>query len=327
MGERIQVLIHGVAASEEVPGLAALGDIARFRCARTLDELRAALPGAAVLLGWDFRAGDLEQAWDVASDLRWIHWGGAGVDALLFPRLVDSDVVVTNARGVFDRAIAEYVLGAILAFAKDLPATLQLQRERRWQHRDTERIDGRHVAIVGAGSIGTEIGRLCAAAGMRVSGVARRERDGDPVFGAVRAAEALPQILATADYAVIAAPLTPHTEGLFDRAMLRHLPPWARLINVGRGPIVVTADLVAALRAKQLAGAALDVFDTEPLPADHPLWAMDNVIVSAHMAGDFVGWREQLSRQFLDNFDRWRAGQPLHNVVDKRRVHAAGGRP
>jgi phosphoglycerate dehydrogenase-like enzyme len=324
MSERIEVLIHGVAASEEVPGLAALGDIARFRCARSLDELRAALPGAAVLLGWDFRAGDLEQAWDAASDLRWIHWGGAGVDALLFPRLVDSDVVVTNARGVFDEPMAEYVLGLILALAKAFPRTLQAQRERRWDYRTVERVQGKRALVVGAGSIGRAIARLLRAAGLQVEGVGRRARAQDADFGVVHAVGDLNRVLGTADYVVLITPLTAQTRGLFDAARFAAMAPQARFINVGRGALIDEAALLAALRSGAIAGAALDVFVTEPLPEDSPMWDAPNLIVSPHMSGDTHDFRQAVAARFAQNLRRFAAGQPLENLIDRKLGFAAG---
>lgn len=323
MSERIQVLVHGVAASEEVPGLAALRDIAQFRCARTLDELRAALPGARVLLGWDFRAADLEKAWDVAADLRWIHWGGAGVDALLFQRLVDSDVAVTNARGVFDEPMAEYVLGLILALAKGFPQTLQAQRERRWYYRTLERVHGKRALVVGAGSIGRAIARMLRAAGLQVDGVGRSARTQDADFGVVHAVSDLNQVLGAADYVVLITPLTPQTRGLFDAARFAAMAPHARFINVGRGALVNEAALLDALRRGDLAGAALDVFVTEPLPAQSPLWDAPNLIVSPHMSGDTHDYREVVAARFAENLRRFAAGQPLGNLIDKSLGFAA----
>lgn len=301
------------------PGLEPVEREAELRFAADLPSLRAALADAEVLLVTDFRTGLLREAWPDARGVRWVHATSAGVDAMMFPELVGSEVPVTNARGIFDRPIAEYVLGLMLMFAKDLPNTLVLQREHRWRHRDTERIEGRRVLVVGAGSIGRAIARLAAAAGMHVEGVASRARASDPDFAAVHGSEDLHRALGEADYVVVAAPLTPATRGMFDAAAFRAMRPSARFINIGRGPIVDTAALVEALRAGTIAGAGLDVFEEEPLPADHPLWDLPGVIVSAHMAGDVRGWRESLSEQFIANFRRWRAGEPLHNLVDKRR--------
>ena len=308
------------AVDEDIPpGLEALEGRARLIHTRTVDELRAALDEADILLVTDFNTDVVERAWPAARKVRWVHATSAGVDRLLFPALRESDIPLTNARGIFDRPIAEYVLGLILTYAKDLHTTRDLQRAHRWQHRDTERIEGQRALVVGAGSIGRQIARACGAMGMQVTGIASRDRDDDPDFQTVYGNDRLQAVLPEQDYVVIAAPLTPATKGLFDEALFRHMAGHARLINIGRGPIVRTDDLVAALQAGELAGAALDVFEEEPLPADHPLWAMDNVIISHHMAGDVVGWRRALSEQFIANLERWQQGEALHNQVDKGR--------
>ncbi len=208
-------------------------------------------------------------------------------------------------------------------FAKDFPQSLRLQAERRWQHRDTERAQGQQVLVVGAGSIGRQIARLAKAIGMEPHGVARSERRQDPDFVAVHANDQLFEQLGKADYVVIAAPLTPQTEGLFDKRAFNAMRSSARLINIGRGPIVKTDDLVAALNQGQIAGAALDVFEEEPLPSSHALWGMENVIMTAHMAGDFVGWQRALIDQFLENFERWERQEEVFNQVDKGLGYAA----
>lgn len=300
----------------ELPGLQALADSARVRTLSSEQELTATLPGADILVVTDFRSGLLERCWPGTHNIQWVHATSAGVDALRFPALWGSDIPVTNARGLFDRGIAEYVLGSILLFAKDFAGNLHHQRQHQWRHRDTERIDGRQVLVVGAGSIGGEVSQLLRAVGMKVTGLARSSRK-DPRFDQVLANECLLEQLAQADFVVITAPLTENTRGLFDRHTLAAMKPTARLINVGRGPIVRTDDLVDALHHGRIAGAALDVFEEEPLPPDHPLWDMPNVMISAHMAGDFIGWREALGEQFVENFRRWQAGDSLLNEVQK----------
>ena len=152
--KRLAVVLQGVKSVDEVPGLEAAGRDVEWRCAPTFDALSERLPGAEVLLGWDFRASELRAAWGQADCLRWIQWSGAGVDALLFPELVSSHVMLTNARGIFDRAMAESVLGFMLSFAKGFTETFQSQVERRWNYRWTEQLMGREVLIVGVGSIG-----------------------------------------------------------------------------------------------------------------------------------------------------------------------------
>jgi len=281
-------------------------------------EFADALPGADVLFMWDFLSEALAGAWPRSGGPAWVHIASAGVDRLLFPGLVESDTVVTNSRGVFDEPIAEYVLGLVLTFAKDLHTTVRLQAGRRWRHRETGRITGARALVVGTGPIGRAIGRRLSAAGLAVSGAGRTARDADPDFGVVHPMERLDEALAEADYVVLAAPLTPQTRGMIDAAALDRMRPSARLINVGRGALVAEADLVKALRDGRIAGAALDVFEDEPLPESSPLWDMPNVVVSPHMSGDVVGWRDELVRLFAANFDRYVAGRPLHNVVDKR---------
>ncbi|KAA1171971.1 D-2-hydroxyacid dehydrogenase [Marinobacter salinexigens] len=306
----------------EPPGTEAIRARAEVRFASDEVTLRDTLPGTDVMMVTDFRTEALEAAWPCADQLRWIHATSAGVDALMFPALINSKVVVTNARGIFDRTIAEYVLCTILMFAKDFPASIRLQINHEWKHRDTERAEGQQVLVVGAGSIGRQIGRLVSAAGLIAHGIARTPRHTDPDFVAVHGNNELHEQLGHADYVVIAAPLTPQTEGLFDEKAFSAMKNSARLINIGRGPIVKTDDLVAALNAGEIAGAGLDVFEEEPLPEDHPLWDMENVTMTAHMAGDFIGWKRALTDQFLENFDHWHKGQAMFNLVDKELGYA-----
>ncbi|MEX0738554.1 MAG: D-2-hydroxyacid dehydrogenase [Pseudohongiella sp.] len=300
----------------DLPGLQNLPADTRVEHVRDEKTLRNALENADVLVVTDFRSDLLQRCWPENPAIRWVHATSAGVDALMFPALRSSDIPVTNARGIFNRGIAEYVLGAVLMFAKDTLGNLHYQRQRRWQHRDTALVDGQRILIVGAGSIGSTVGQLLSAVGMDVVGTARSERE-VAGFRRVYAQQHLPELLPDADHVVITAPLTPDTEGLFDRKTLALMKPSACLINVGRGAIVRTDALLDALTRGALAGAALDVLEQEPLPTDHPLWQQPNVMISAHMAGDFIGWRKALGEQFMDNFKRWQAGEPLHNIVDK----------
>jgi phosphoglycerate dehydrogenase-like enzyme len=300
-------------------GFDALASEALIHPARSPETLATALREAQVLVVTDFRTRWLREAWPTAQRLEWVHATSAGIDAICFPELLASAIPLTNARGLFDGAIAEYVIGVVLAFAKDLPGNLTLQRKQHWLRRDSERIEGKRMLVVGAGGIGRRIARLARAAGMRTVGIAGAARAADADFEAVHAADALHAQLPQADYVVIAAPLTPSTRGLFGADCFRRMKRSARLINVGRGPIVQTDALVEALQQGAIAGAGLDVFETEPLPEGHPLWAMPNVLISPHQAGDFIGWRRALGEQFVDNFHRWRAGAPLLNEVDKHR--------
>ncbi len=277
----------------------------------TDDTLADALPGTEVLLVWEFTSTALRAAWPAADALRWVHTASAGVDRMIFPGMVASDVRLTNSRGVFDAPIAEYVLGLVVAMAKDLPGTLAQQARGQWRHRETERVAGRRAVVVGGGPIGRATAALLTAVGMRVELVGRRGGDGAHPF------DALPALLPDAEWLVLAAPLTDATRGLLDARALAALPDGARVVNVGRGALVVQDDLVAALESGRLGGAALDVFETEPLPPGSPLWTLPGVIVSPHMSGDVVGWRDELEALFTDNLDRYRSRRPLRNVVDK----------
>ena len=318
------VVLHAHSGDTARPtGMTEVEAVAEVRYV-TAEGLVDALPGADVLLVWDFRAGTLSSAWPVADRLRWVHAASAGVNHVLTPEVVASDVVVTNSRGVFDEPMAEYVLAMALALAKDLPTTLNRQRERRWHHRETERLGGKRALVAGTGPIGRAIGRKLAAVGMTVTGLGRAPRSTDPDLGEVLPMSSLSEVLPDMDWVVLAAPLTDETRGMIDAKALAAMKPTARLVNVGRGPLVVQDDLVEALAAGSLAGAALDVFVDEPLPESSPLWEMPNVIVSPHMSGDVVGWRAELVALFRDNLTRYLDGEPLRNVVDKARGYVPG---
>lgn len=281
--------------------------------------LAGLLPTADVLLVWDFLSDAVRDAWPGDGPRpRWVHTPSAGVDRLLPELAATPETVLTNARGVFDQPIAEFVAGTVLAMAKDFHGSWELQKQREWRHRETIRLAGTRSVVIGSGPIGRRIGRTLEALGVTVDLVGRRERPQDPEFGLVHAAESLHGLLGDADWVICAAPLTDATRGLFDAAAFARMKPGARFINVGRGQHVVEDDLADALLGGRIAGAALDVFAEEPLPADSRLWEVPGLLISPHMSGDTVGWRDDLAEQFMDNFDRWAAGRPLMNVVDKQ---------
>ncbi|OLM16568.1 MULTISPECIES: D-2-hydroxyacid dehydrogenase [unclassified Pseudonocardia] len=313
--------ITALCAGDAPPGIDdRIGD-ARLRIVSSADELAAALPGSDVLLTWDFTSDAVRQVWspERTADLRWVHTASAGVDRVAFPELLSSPVTLTNSRGVFDRPMAEFVLGAVIAFAKDTARSLALQRERTWQHRETETVAGKVATVVGSGPIGHAIADLLGAVGMTVRLVGRRAADG------VHAFDELPGLLPDSDHLVLAAPLTDATRGMLHSGTIALLPERARVINVGRGPLVVQDDLTDALASGRIAGAALDVFEVEPLPADSPLWDMENVLLSPHMSGDVVGWKTMLVDLFADNLARFREGRELRNVVDPERGYVSTG--
>jgi phosphoglycerate dehydrogenase-like enzyme len=317
------LLVQGVKHIDEVPRLAELSDQAEIRCASNANDLRAMLPGAEVMLGWNFRAASLRDAWSAVDSLRWIHWAGAGVDAAMFDELIDSDIQFTNARGAFDQPMAEWVLGMIIAFAKGFPETLACQARAEWQHRLSEKVAGKRALVVGVGSIGRAVGRLLQAVGMEVEAVGRSARDGDPDFGQVFASDELLARLPGADYVVLITPLTEQTRGFFGANEFDAMNPRARFINIGRGALVVEDALLAALQDERIAGAALDVFVEEPLPSGNPFWTVANCLVSPHMSGDYVEFEDIMADQFIENWGRYLAGEALINLVDKRLGFAA----
>lgn len=309
-------------ATDRPPGLDGL-DVEFRYCAA--DGLAEAVRGAKALLLWDYFSRAVSDAWPHADQLEWIHITAAGVDTLLFDELRESDVVVTNARGVFDRPIAEYVLGAVIGYAKDSLTSFDLQRRREWRHRETRSITGASALVVGTGGIGREIARLLRAAGMEARGAGRRPAADDPDFGVIVDSADLAAEAGWCDHLIVAAPLTPATHGLVDADVLAAMKPDAHLVNIARGPLVDEAALLDALTERSIGGATLDVFDTEPLPQGHPLWDAPNVVVTAHMSGDAAGWREALSDQFATNARRWLADEPLLNVVDKKLGYVSRG--
>lgn len=311
------LVIQGATGIEQVPGLSELQGEADIRLATSVDELRSALTGAQVMLGWNFRADSLRSAWSSADQLRWIHWGGAGVDAAMFPELVNSEVQLTNARGIFDQPMAEWVLGMMLCFAKRIPQTLEAQARAQWNYQHSELLAGKRALVVGTGSIGRAIGRQLRAVGLRVEGVGRRARDGGVDFELIHGIDDLHGLLPRADYVILITPLTAQTRDLFGAAEFQAMAPHARFINVGRGALVVEAELLRALREGSIAGAALDVFVEEPLPVDSPFWTAPNCIVSPHMSGDIVDFEQLVAAQFIENWHRYVAGEALNNLVDK----------
>lgn len=300
---------------DEVPSLAALG--AGEVVVAGPDAIEREVENADVVLVSDFASHNAERVWRNATRARWIHMRGTGVDHLLTPTLVAHPAVLTNGRGCFDRTIAEFVLTQLLALAKEVPSIVHAQSRASWEPRLTQRLDNVRVLVIGPGAIGTAIARLLHGVGVQVDGAGREERPGRTGFGRIRSTAGLASYVGDYDYVVVAAPLTAETHHLVSADVLDSMKRSARLINTARGAIVDEAALVTALADGTIGGAALDVFETEPLPSDSPLWTMPNVLVTPHMAGDFVGWRQRQYELFADNFARFAEGRPLRNVIDK----------
>jgi len=254
-----------------------------------------------------------------ASALKWIQSPQAGPDPSFYHQaLVDSDVVVTNMRGIFSDHIGAHIMAYVLGFSRGLPIYHARQAERRWQPGAvTTYLPEATALIVGVGAIGAEAARLCAAFGMRVIGV--DPKVAEPPEGMTRLVEAgaLAQVLPEADFVIVTAPETPATQGLFDANKFALMKDSAYFINIGRGATVVLDDLNTALRTDEIAGAALDVFQVEPLPADHALWDAPGMVITPHVATIGPYLNDRRTEVFLDNCYRFAAGRALRNVVDK----------
>ncbi len=263
----------------------------------------------------------------MARNLRWIHAPTAAVHQFLYPEAIASDVIITNSREVHGPVVAEHVMGLIFALAKKIPQAALLQQKRTWGQETIwkegphpHEIAGATLGLIGVGSIGRRVARMACALGMHVIAVREHVEKGNPEgVEQVFAIPDLGELLKRSDFVVIAAPLIPATQKLINAARLGQMKPSAYLINVGRGPQVDEAALVDALRARRIAGAALDVFDREPLPSDSLLWSLDNLLITPHTAGLTDKLWHRHYELFSENLRRYRAGGPLLYVVDKQK--------
>jgi phosphoglycerate dehydrogenase-like enzyme len=286
------------------------------------DGIENHLRDAEVIISWSLRP----EQFKVARKLRWLHSPAAAVHQLIFPELVQSDVILTNAREVHGPVVAENVMALVFAMAKCLPQAVRLQQkhvwgqEIMWQGRPRPReLAGATLGVVGLGSIGRAVAQHASNFGMQVSAV--RESVGKKTPEGVQqvyAPSQLDDMLGQSDYVVLAVPVTPNTRGLMNAVRLAKMKPEACLINVGRGPLVDEAALAQALREKRIGGAALDVFEEEPLPAGSPLWDLENLLITPHTAGLTEKLWERHYQLIFENLRRYLGGEPLLAVVDKK---------
>jgi phosphoglycerate dehydrogenase-like enzyme len=280
------------------------------------------LRDAEIIVSWSLRP----QQFKVATKLRWIHSPAAAVHQLMFPELINSDVVLTNARDVHGPVVAEQVMAMIFALARCLPQAARFQQKHiwgqtpMWRGRPRPReLAGATLGLVGLGSIARAVARHASNLGMRVIAVRENPGKGTPEgVQQVFASSQLDELLAQSDYVVLAVPVTPATNRMMDAARLAKMKSDACLINVGRGPLVDEEALAHALRGKIIGGAALDVFEAEPLPEDSPLWDLENLLITPHTAGLTEKLWERHYQCIAENLRRYLQGQPLHWVVDKK---------
>jgi phosphoglycerate dehydrogenase-like enzyme len=254
-------------------------------------------------------------------NLRWYQQWGAGADWLLrHPEIASRDFILTNASGVHAIQISEHILALMLAFARCLPQAIRAQTRGEWERQERENLfelAGKTLVLIGVGAIGSRTAALAAALDVQVIGV--RRNAGEPAPGVARMVgpDRLLEALPLADFVVLTIPLTPETRHMIGGRELRAMKPGAYIFNIGRGGTIDEAALIRALREGWIAGAGLDVFEKEPLPAGSPLWQMENVIVTAHYSGATPHYSERAMAIFLDNLRRYRVGEPLRNVVDR----------
>jgi phosphoglycerate dehydrogenase-like enzyme len=284
-------------------------------------DFAGAVDNAEIIFHWSGSLALLRIVFLMSHRLRWIHSRSAGLEQTLFPELVESDVVVTNGSGVFSPSLGEFVLAAILFFAKDFRRMIRNQAAGAWEQFDVTMVSGQTVGIVGYGSIGRAVATRARALDMKVLGLRRhvsRQSQENPLIARFYGPEDLAEMLPQCDYVVLTLPLTEQTRGLIAGSQFAGMRKNAVVINVGRGPTIDEQALINALSENRIRGAALDVFDQEPLPQGHPFYSMENVLLSPHCADHTPDWHDNASRFFLSQLERFRNGQRLLNVVDKR---------
>jgi phosphoglycerate dehydrogenase-like enzyme len=283
------------------------------------EKLKSLAADADAILFADFDGDLLANVLPLANRVRWIHCLWTGVEMILKPKIVAHPAPLTNGRGVFRWPLADWVIAAMLFFAFDLGRVIRQQEQGMWKPFISTSLRGRVLGIVGFGSIGAAAAARARVFGMKIAALRRRpelfESDSptDQTYGPGQ----LKELMAASDYILVVTPLTAETRGMIGEAEIAAMKPSAVIINIGRGPVIVEAALVRALEAGRIRGAALDVFNTEPLPSEHPFWRMPNVLLSPHTADRVEGFLDPAFESFVENLDRFRKGEPLANVVDK----------
>jgi phosphoglycerate dehydrogenase-like enzyme len=303
--------------------LAPLESVAEISVSAEAEELAKLLPAAEVVVfGLGHKSLGLPAAWKHARSVRLAHSLSTGVEGVLFPALVRSSVPLTNARGVFKRPLAEFAVLGMLFHYKRVRRLIENQRAHQWNDGNVTLIRDRVMGVVGYGEIGRECALLGSALGMKIHALRRNpaRSAGDDVLTRIFEPGELHAMLGGIDVLVCALPLTRDTRHLIGDREFEAMQPHALVVNVGRGPVIDESALIRALINRRIAGASLDVFEQEPLPHDSPLWGMENVLISPHSADRTVDpdWVELTMRFFVENFHRYRNGQALENVVDKR---------
>lgn len=273
-------------------------------------EALAAAPEAEIIVG-----SVTQEMVRQAKNLKWIQVPFAGVDKILFPEIKEQGILLTNARGMHGKTIAEHVFALLLAFTRRLPMILHNQYYRTWTRLKVIEVNGKTMGIVGLGGIGQEIARRAKAFDLTVLGI-KRNPSPVPYVDEVLPPEELPSLLKRSDFVVLSLPLTKETYHLIGAKELAYMKKTAFLFNISRGAIIDEPALIEALQAARIAGAGLDVFEQEPLPKDSPLYNLPNVLLTPHVAGTLENYKTQVLAIFLENLQRYLRGEPLLNLVD-----------
>ncbi|HXF82820.1 MAG TPA: D-2-hydroxyacid dehydrogenase [bacterium] len=315
MSEPVVVLVFAKLEAHHIAQIEGVDPRLRVVTATDLGRALELAPRAEIMVGWNIPREAVQRA----PRLRWIHSTAAGVDQLLHPEVLAGEIAVTTSSGIH-QPLTEHVFALMLALTRRLHVAIRNQTLRRWERREAvgDEVRGKTLGVLGLGTIGTEIAEKARVFGMRVIGT-KRTPTAVPHVDRVYPPEGLDEVLAASDVVVIALPLTPQTRGLIGERELRAMKRTALLINIGRGPIVDEAALVRALREGWIGGAGLDVFEREPLPADSPLWGLEQVIITPHVSGAWPGYLDAAVPLLCENLRRYLAGQTLRNLVDKAR--------
>ena len=306
-----------VLAAGDDPQLASLHGLPHI-VVQNEEDLARAPHEATAILHWSGKRDLLRSAFLAHPNLRWVHSRSAGLDSVLFPELVSSPALLTNGTGVFSQSLGEFALAMILYFAKDFPRMLRNKAAHRWEQYDVDEISNQTVGIVGYGDIGRAVARRVHAMGMKVLALKRHAPAGsDPLIEQFYKPEDLHTMVGRCDYVVASAPLTAETRHMLSDAAFAAMKPSTVVINVGRGPVVDQNALIAALNQRKIRGAGLDVFENEPIPPDDPIWALENVFISPHTADHTHDWLDQAMQFFLRQYERFREGETLENIVEK----------
>lgn len=282
---------------------------------------KSTAPDASVVFNWSASLPLFREVFLMCRNLQWVHSRSAGLDRVLFPELIAGSVTLTNGKGVFSASLGEFALAAILYFAKDFRRMIRSQMAGVWDPFDVEMVSSRTVGILGYGDIGRAVAARVRPMGMRVLAVKRhpgQASEPDPLVEEVYPPERRAEMLARCDYVVVAAPLNDETRGLVGEREFAAMKKSAVVINVGRGPVIDEPAMVKALSQGRIKGAALDVFDQEPLPKGHAFYKLENVLLSPHCADHTAEWLDDAMRFFVSQFERFYRGEALLNVVDKK---------